>query len=38
MMLGGQELCKKFLMDKSKRHFDMDIDIDKLREEQEGRR
>jgi hypothetical protein len=26
---------QKFLMDKSKRHFDMDIDIDKLREEQE---
>ena len=43
-VLRGKESCnnawwaralQKFLMDKSKRHFDMDIDIDKLREEQE---
>lgn len=26
---------QKFLMDKSKRHFDMDIDIDQLKKEQE---
>ena len=30
-MLGGQELYKKVLTDKTKRHFNIDIDIDQLK-------